>query len=83
MQAALSNAYLASFGLPALTAAASLNPPNPRMRTRLSGGVAGESGRPLPHADLMRLTLCNAMACLFRGSFDYPPMLTGYEFNAR
>src|SRR5215472_289674 len=25
-----------------------LNPPNRRMRTRMYGGVAGESGRPLP-----------------------------------
>src|SRR5207245_5486104 len=38
-----------------------LNPPNRRMRTRMSGGVAGEAGRPVPlcrfrekHADMPR-----------------------------
>lgn len=38
---ALSNAYFDSLGLPRLVVTESLNPPNRRMRTRMSGGVAG------------------------------------------
>jgi RNA-directed DNA polymerase len=38
---ALPNAYFASLGLPPLVVTEPLNPPNRRMRTRMSGGVAG------------------------------------------
>ena len=38
---ALPNAYFDSLGLPTLAASERLNPPNRRMRTRMSGGVAG------------------------------------------
>src|SRR5258707_8589535 len=41
VKVALSNAYFASLGLPELTVTGWLNPPNRRMRTRISGGVAG------------------------------------------
>ena len=41
---ALPNAYFNSLGLPTLGPSARLNPPNRRMRTRMSGGVAGERG---------------------------------------
>ena len=41
---ALPNAYFDSLGLPTLGASVRLNPPNRRMRTRLSGGVAGARG---------------------------------------
>ncbi|MGB0031535.1 MAG: hypothetical protein WBP77_10145, partial [Candidatus Sulfotelmatobacter sp.] len=41
---ALPNAYYAGLGLPPLVVSSSLNPPNRRMRTRMSGGVAGEAG---------------------------------------
>jgi RNA-directed DNA polymerase len=41
---ALPNAYFDSLGLPTLTSSARPNPPNRRMRTRLSGGVAGARG---------------------------------------
>jgi len=40
---ALSNAYFASLGLPELTPHGSFNPPNRRMRTRMSGRVGGEA----------------------------------------
>jgi len=36
---ALSNAYFDSLGIPSLTGGQKLNPPNRRMRTRISGGV--------------------------------------------
>jgi RNA-directed DNA polymerase len=38
---AMPNAYFDSLGLPRLIVAEPLNPPNRRMRTRMSGGVAG------------------------------------------
>ncbi len=38
---ALPNAYFDSLGLPHLIASDTLNPPNRRMRTRMSGGVGG------------------------------------------
>src|SRR5487761_557238 len=41
---ALPNAYFDSLGLPRLVVSDSLNPPNRRMRTRMSGGVAGARG---------------------------------------
>jgi RNA-directed DNA polymerase len=41
---ALPNAYFASLGLPPLVVTEQLNPPNRRMRTRMSGGVAGARG---------------------------------------
>ena len=41
---ALPNAYFHSLGLPTLAASVRLNPPNRRMRTRMSGGVAGVRG---------------------------------------
>jgi len=41
---ALPNAYFDSLGLPRLFVAERLNPPNRRMRTRMSGGVAGARG---------------------------------------
>jgi len=41
---ALPNAYFDSLGLPRLVVPARLNPPNRRMRTRMSGGVAGARG---------------------------------------
>ncbi len=41
---ALPNAYFDSLGLPRLLDAERLNPPNRRMRTRMSGGVAGVRG---------------------------------------
>jgi RNA-directed DNA polymerase len=41
---ALPNAYFDSLGLPRLFVADRLNPPNRRMRTRMSGGVAGGHG---------------------------------------
>jgi RNA-directed DNA polymerase len=41
---ALPNAYFHSLGLPRLVASDTLNPPNRRMRTRTSGGVAGARG---------------------------------------
>ena len=41
---ALPNAYFDSLGLPRLVASEQLNPPNRRMRTRMSGGVAGARG---------------------------------------
>ena len=41
---ALPNAYFTSLGLPALGPSARPNPPNRRMRTRMSGGVAGARG---------------------------------------
>lgn len=41
---ALPNAFFDSLGLPRLVAPAQLNPPNRRMRTRMSGGVAGVRG---------------------------------------
>src|SRR6202453_3418286 len=41
---ALPNAYFDSLGLPRLVVAERLNPPNRRMRTRMSGGVAGARG---------------------------------------
>jgi RNA-directed DNA polymerase len=41
---ALPNAYFASLGLPTLAPSVRLNPPNRRMRTRMSGGVAGARG---------------------------------------
>ena len=44
MVIALPNAYFDSLGLPRLVAPAQLNPPNRRMRTRMSGGVAGARG---------------------------------------
>ncbi|MGO8757569.1 MAG: group II intron maturase-specific domain-containing protein [Terracidiphilus sp.] len=37
-----------SLGLPRLLFATQLNSPNRQIRTRMSGGVAGESGRPSP-----------------------------------
>ncbi len=42
---ALPNAYFDSLGLLTLAPSDRLNPPNRRMRTRMSGGVAGERGR--------------------------------------
>jgi RNA-directed DNA polymerase len=45
---ALPNAYFAQLGLPPMVVRSWLNPPNRRMRTRMSGGVAGEAGRPVP-----------------------------------
>ncbi len=48
---ALSNAYFASLGLPELTAHGWFDPPNRRMRTRMSDRVAGARGRPPPYAD--------------------------------
>jgi RNA-directed DNA polymerase len=44
LAAALPNAYFRSLGLPPLVVADRLNPPNRRMRTRMSGGVAGARG---------------------------------------
>ena len=44
---ALPNAYFVQLGLPPMSRGR-LNPPNRRMRTRMSGGVAGEAGRPVP-----------------------------------
>jgi RNA-directed DNA polymerase len=44
MVIALPNAYFDSLGLPRLVAPVQLNPPNRRMRTRMSGGVAGARG---------------------------------------
>jgi len=41
---ALPNAYFDSLGLPTLAPPVRLNPPNRRMRTRMSGGVAGARG---------------------------------------
>ena len=41
---ALPNAYFDSLGLPRLVVPVRLNPPNRRMRTRMSGGVAGARG---------------------------------------
>jgi RNA-directed DNA polymerase len=41
---ALPNAYFDSLGLPRLVVSERPNPPNRRMRTRTSGGVAGERG---------------------------------------
>jgi RNA-directed DNA polymerase len=41
---ALPNAYFDSLSLPRLVASDTLNPPNRRMRTRMSGGVAGARG---------------------------------------
>jgi RNA-directed DNA polymerase len=41
---ALPNAYFASLGLPSLVVTERLNSPNRRMRTRMSGGVAGVRG---------------------------------------
>ncbi len=41
---ALPNAYFASLGLPTLVVRDQLNSPNRRMRTRMSGGVAGARG---------------------------------------
>ena len=41
---ALPNAYFDSLGLPPLVVRDQLNPPNRRMRTRMSGGVAGARG---------------------------------------
>jgi RNA-directed DNA polymerase len=41
---ALPNAYFDSLGLPTLAVSVRLNPPNRRMRTRMSGGVAGARG---------------------------------------
>ena len=41
---ALPNAFFDSLGLPTLAPSARLNPPNRRMRTRMSGGVAGARG---------------------------------------
>lgn len=41
---ALPNAFFDSLGLPRLVVAEQLNPPNRRMRTRMSGGVAGARG---------------------------------------
>jgi RNA-directed DNA polymerase len=41
---ALPNAYFDSLGLPRLVVPEPLNPPNRRMRTRMSGGVAGARG---------------------------------------
>jgi RNA-directed DNA polymerase len=41
---ALPNAYFDSLGLPRLVDPEQLNPPNRRMRTRMSGGVAGARG---------------------------------------
>ena len=41
---ALPNAYFDSLGLPTLAPSDRLNPPNRRMRTRTSGGVAGARG---------------------------------------
>jgi len=41
---ALPNAYFDSLGLPRLVVSDTLNPPNRRMRTRMSGGVAGARG---------------------------------------
>jgi RNA-directed DNA polymerase len=41
---ALPNAYFDSLGLPRLVVADRLHPPNRRMRTRMSGGVAGARG---------------------------------------
>jgi RNA-directed DNA polymerase len=38
---AIPDAFFDSLGLPRLVATARLNPPNRRMRTRMSGGVAG------------------------------------------
>ena len=40
----LPNAYFVSLGLPSLAPSAQLNPPNRRMRTRMSGGVAAARG---------------------------------------
>jgi RNA-directed DNA polymerase len=41
---ALPTAFFDSLGLPRLVASDTLNPPNRRMRTRMSGGVAGARG---------------------------------------
>jgi len=41
---ALPNAYFDSLGLPTLVTSTRLTPPNRRMRTRMSGGVAGARG---------------------------------------
>ncbi|MBV8208118.1 MAG: group II intron reverse transcriptase/maturase [Acidobacteria bacterium] len=41
---ALPNAWFTGLGLPPMVLRSSLNPPNRRMRTRMYGGVAGESG---------------------------------------
>ena len=41
---ALPNAYFDSLGLPTLAPSDRPNPPNRRMRTRMSGGVAGARG---------------------------------------
>jgi RNA-directed DNA polymerase len=45
---ALPNAYFDSLGIPKLTGGQLLNPPNRRMRTRMSGGVGGEEPRGFP-----------------------------------
>jgi RNA-directed DNA polymerase len=45
---ALPNAYFDSLGIPRLTVSRQLNPPNRRMRTRMSGGVGGEEPRGFP-----------------------------------
>jgi RNA-directed DNA polymerase len=44
VKVALSDAFFDSLGLPRLLVTARLNPPNRRMRTRMSGGVAGARG---------------------------------------
>ena len=41
---ALPDAFFDSLGLPRLVVTERLNPPNRRMRTRMSGGVAGARG---------------------------------------
>jgi RNA-directed DNA polymerase len=45
---ALPNAYFDSLGIPRLTGGQLPNPPNRRMRTRMSGGVGGAKPRDFP-----------------------------------
>ena len=44
VKVALTDAFFDSIGLPRLLVPERLNPPNRRMRTRMSGGVAGVRG---------------------------------------
>jgi RNA-directed DNA polymerase len=52
---ALPLAYFDSLGLPRLFEGPARNPLNRPMRTRMSGGVAGASGQPLPLCRLCRI----------------------------
>jgi hypothetical protein len=44
VKVALPDVFFDSLGLPRLLVTERLNPPNRRMRTRMSGGVAGARG---------------------------------------